>query len=205
MVTLCCCFKTKDPEEDVSTHQNCICANCIIHKLFGKQYKAVCNEQSDAPSSTAQVASPLSSDAVSNNIQSNNIVTSAPGILHFDDADATGLNQKQDEQIREQENDQVVMEHDSKENKPRGLQSQLSESQLKLSSEKSEAEEVAFASELSEDEDVCPTCLEEYIPENPKIVLQCSHSYHLSCIYEWMERSENCPICSKMMIFDEAA
>jgi large subunit ribosomal protein L7Ae len=55
----------------------------------------------------------------------------------------------------------------------------------------------------SEDEDVCPTCLEEYTTENPKIVLHCSHHYHLGCIYEWMERSENCPVCGKVMSFDE--
>ncbi|XWS34218.1 hypothetical protein CRYUN_Cryun21dG0021600 [Craigia yunnanensis] len=178
---------------------------------FIQQYKATFSkEQSDAPTSTAQVAAPLSSDSASNNIQSNNIVTSAPGILHFDISDATCSSQKQDAQIREQENDQVDMEHDSKGNKSTGLQSEgrstarCSESQLKLSSEKSEAE-VSCACELSEDEeDVCPTCLEEYIPENPKIVLQCSHSYHLSCIYEWMERSENCPICDKVIYFLQA-
>ncbi|KAM0947137.1 putative transcription factor C2H2 family [Dioscorea sansibarensis] len=56
----------------------------------------------------------------------------------------------------------------------------------------------------SEDEDVCPTCLEEYTPDNPKIVTKCSHHYHLGCIYEWMERSENCPICGKEMDFCES-
>nr|AAF02127.1 unknown protein [Arabidopsis thaliana] len=56
---------------------------------------------------------------------------------------------------------------------------------------------------LSEDEDVCPTCLEEYTSENPKIVTKCSHHFHLSCIYEWMERSENCPVCGKVMEFNE--
>ncbi|KAL3336579.1 hypothetical protein AABB24_029301 [Solanum stoloniferum] len=55
----------------------------------------------------------------------------------------------------------------------------------------------------SEDEDVCPTCLEEYTPENPKIFTKCSHHYHLSCIYEWQERSETCPVCGKLMEFDE--
>ncbi|KAL3511020.1 hypothetical protein ACH5RR_030421 [Cinchona calisaya] len=56
---------------------------------------------------------------------------------------------------------------------------------------------------LSEDEDVCPTCLEEYTPENPKIITKCSHHYHLSCIYEWMERSESCPVCGRLMEFSE--
>lgn len=26
----------------------------------------------------------------------------------------------------------------------------------------------------------------------------CSHHFHLGCIYEWMERSESCPICGKV-------
>ncbi|XP_074581420.1 E3 ubiquitin-protein ligase At3g02290-like isoform X1 [Curcuma longa] len=56
----------------------------------------------------------------------------------------------------------------------------------------------------SEDEDVCPTCLEEYTPENPKIVANCSHHFHLSCIYEWMERSDTCPVCGKEMQFCES-
>ncbi|WOL17978.1 hypothetical protein Cni_G26771 [Canna indica] len=56
----------------------------------------------------------------------------------------------------------------------------------------------------SEDEDVCPTCLEEYTPENPKIVTNCSHHYHLSCIYEWMERSDSCPVCGEVMEFCES-
>ncbi|PSS33638.1 E3 ubiquitin-protein like [Actinidia chinensis var. chinensis] len=55
----------------------------------------------------------------------------------------------------------------------------------------------------SEDEDVCPTCLEEYTPENPKIVTKCSHHFHLGCIYEWMERSDSCPVCGKVMVIDE--
>lgn len=56
-----------------------------------------------------------------------------------------------------------------------------------------------------DDEDVCPTCLEEYTTENPKILTKCTHHFHLGCIYEWMERSENCPVCGKTMEFDETA
>lgn len=56
-----------------------------------------------------------------------------------------------------------------------------------------------------DDEDVCPICLEEYTSENPRIVTKCSHHYHLSCIYEWNERSETCPVCSKLMVFEEMA
>ena len=47
--------------------------------------------------------------------------------------------------------------------------------------------------------DHCPTCLEAYTPENPKIATQCNHHFHLSCIYEWLQRSRLCPVCSKAM------
>eukprot|EP00183_Erythrolobus_madagascarensis_P006873 CAMPEP_0185844746 /NCGR_PEP_ID=MMETSP1354-20130828/865_1 /TAXON_ID=708628 /ORGANISM="Erythrolobus madagascarensis, Strain CCMP3276" /LENGTH=102 /DNA_ID=CAMNT_0028544515 /DNA_START=129 /DNA_END=434 /DNA_ORIENTATION=- len=33
--------------------------------------------------------------------------------------------------------------------------------------------------------DVCPTCLEEYTDDNPKMTSECQHSFHLACIYEW--------------------
>ncbi|KAI3934739.1 hypothetical protein MKW92_006153 [Papaver armeniacum] len=39
----------------------------------------------------------------------------------------------------------------------------------------------------------------------PKILTQCSHHYHLVCIYEWMERSETCPVCGKVMVFNETS
>lgn len=54
-----------------------------------------------------------------------------------------------------------------------------------------------------DDEDVCPTCLDPYSEENPKILTQCNHHFHLACIYEWLERSQTCPICSRQMSFDE--
>ncbi|KAL9664375.1 hypothetical protein QQ045_019775 [Rhodiola kirilowii] len=55
----------------------------------------------------------------------------------------------------------------------------------------------------SDDEDVCPTCLEEYTEENPKITTRCDHHFHLPCIFEWMQRSNSCPVCDKFMEFDE--
>ncbi|XP_048560672.1 E3 ubiquitin-protein ligase At3g02290-like [Triticum urartu] len=53
------------------------------------------------------------------------------------------------------------------------------------------------------DEDDCPICLEEYDYENPKILLQCNHDFHLGCIYAWMERSQSCPVCAVVMMFKE--
>ncbi|KAK6141034.1 hypothetical protein DH2020_025215 [Rehmannia glutinosa] len=53
-----------------------------------------------------------------------------------------------------------------------------------------------------DEEDVCPTCLEEYDLENPKIMTKCNHHFHLSCILEWQERSDTCPICDQEMIYE---
>ncbi|RRT38092.1 hypothetical protein B296_00045566, partial [Ensete ventricosum] len=66
-----------------------------------------------------------------------------------------------------------------------------SESSLKLQS----AEMTVGSSSLSEDE--------EYTYENPRVDMQCTHQYHLGCIYEWMERSQNCPFCSKVISFSK--
>eukprot|EP00891_Asterochloris_glomerata_P003015 jgi/Astpho2/3015/e_gw1.00051.220.1_t len=54
-----------------------------------------------------------------------------------------------------------------------------------------------------DDEDCCPTCLDPYSDENPKILTQCNHHFHLACIYEWLERSPSCPVCSRTMTFEE--
>ncbi|KAK8522820.1 hypothetical protein V6N13_115766 [Hibiscus sabdariffa] len=171
----CCSGFHVRKPEGVSLHQ----AQNSIHTLSAMFIRVNRNEQSDAPASNSQVSATLNSGAASNSIQSDNIVTLAPSVLLFDG------------------------DKDSKGDKSSGLQ-YCTESESKFSYKKPEAE-VACAYGSSEDEDVCPTCLDEYDPENPRIVLQCSHSYHLGCIYEWMERSANCPICGKTMIFDEAA
>ncbi|KAL0918302.1 hypothetical protein M5K25_010302 [Dendrobium thyrsiflorum] len=57
----------------------------------------------------------------------------------------------------------------------------------------------------TDEEDVCPTCLEEYNAENPRIVTKCKHHFHLSCILEWFERSNTCAICDKIMEVDNMA
>lgn len=79
-----------------------------------------------------------------------------------------------------------------------------------------------------EEEDVCPICLEGAIPslpfgtnalngfvmiyislhaeynvENPKFVMKCEHYFHLSCILEWMERSDACPICDQVCLLEQ--
>ncbi|XP_026662324.2 E3 ubiquitin-protein ligase AIRP1-like [Phoenix dactylifera] len=53
------------------------------------------------------------------------------------------------------------------------------------------------------DDKECPICLEEYDIENPKLILNCRHHYHMQCILQWMERSATCPTCNRVMTFDE--
>ncbi|XP_051132525.1 probable E3 ubiquitin-protein ligase RHB1A [Andrographis paniculata] len=55
---------------------------------------------------------------------------------------------------------------------------------------------------VTDEEDTCPTCLEEYDVENPKIMTKCNHHFHLSCILEWMELSDTCPICDQEMVYE---
>lgn len=77
--------------------------------------------------------------------------------------------------------------------------------EFELNSEKQSEIELSKSAETLitslEEEDVCPTCLEEYNIENPKIITKCEHHFHLACILEWMERSDTCAVCDKEMIF----
>lgn len=56
---------------------------------------------------------------------------------------------------------------------------------------------------LGDLDDACPTCLEAYTPENPRVMAKCGHHYHLPCIYEWLERSPTCPMCGRKMECEE--
>ncbi|XP_059641594.1 probable E3 ubiquitin-protein ligase RHB1A [Cornus florida] len=83
------------------------------------------------------------------------------------------------------------------------------QSEIELASTKEKSGELKKSGEplvsaQEEEEDVCPTCLEEYDAENPKIITKCEHHFHLSCIFEWMERSNTCPVCDQEMIFSPA-
>lgn len=70
-----------------------------------------------------------------------------------------------------------------------------------LSDEPSKLKDETVSPAIDE-EDVCPTCLEEYDLENPRIITKCEHHFHMSCILEWMERSDTCPICDQVMVID---
>ncbi|KAK1290259.1 E3 ubiquitin-protein ligase [Acorus calamus] len=80
------------------------------------------------------------------------------------------------------------------------------ETDSKLGSPKVSETEISKLNDpiISDEEDVCPTCLEEYDAENPRIITKCEHHFHLSCILEWLERSDTCPVCDQLMIFNHS-
>eukprot|EP00877_Chromochloris_zofingiensis_P001105 jgi/Chrzof1/10996/Cz05g19290.t1 len=59
------------------------------------------------------------------------------------------------------------------------------------------------ADDQDEDDDCCPTCLEVYTQDNPKIFTRCGHHFHMQCIYEWLERKDTCPLCESKMVFED--
>lgn len=50
-----------------------------------------------------------------------------------------------------------------------------------------------------DDEDFCPTCLEAYTDDDPKIFTRCGHAFHMQCIFAWLERKSTCPLCESPM------
>ncbi|OQS00583.1 hypothetical protein THRCLA_05921 [Thraustotheca clavata] len=54
----------------------------------------------------------------------------------------------------------------------------------------------------------CVMCLDNFSDDNPKIRTLCNcgvnrTNFHLSCLYEWVERDRNCPVCRAVLYFEE--
>ena len=55
-----------------------------------------------------------------------------------------------------------------------------------------------------DDDGSCPTCLEPFDADNPRMQLACGHAFHLACCLEWEERcvgslgmsEATCPVCA---------
>ncbi|KAL5759331.1 hypothetical protein ACOSP7_017856 [Xanthoceras sorbifolium] len=173
MGCVCCCFSDRDPE-DSSNDRSCVCVNSLIHTILNK-YKSLFREnQISTLCTTNNVQGAISSTS---NVPPENVTS----LLRLDPEKVGGGLIKYSEQLSN--SGYISLEH---------VKGELIQKCRLDTSLKS-----------SEDEDVCPTCLEEYTSENPRTIMQCSHHYHLSCIYEWMERSATCPLCGKVMLFDE--
>lgn len=226
MGAACCCLRPENIEDYVnpnsSVYRNCTCLSCFLQNFVNVYTSIFRRGEMHAIPSSIQGASSLTSTAPLDNTISD-LYRSPPRPLPYN-ADprclriqrdglvsrrekGSGHSLEESEPLRRSEMDtdseslsagdkwnDSVCEEGSKEHR--------SKSSLKfLSAKMTSGTGNNYSS--TEDEDVCPTCLEEYTPENPKIVTKCSHHFHLGCIYEWMERSENCPVCGKVMVFDE--
>ncbi|KAM5581130.1 E3 ubiquitin-protein ligase [Rosa sericea] len=225
MGAVCCCLNTDDLEDYVNPNssalRNCPCLSCFVQN-FVNVYSSLFRrgELQSLPSSIQGAASMTSAASLDSSLS--DMYRSPPRPLPYD-ADPRYIRLQRDGLVSRREKG---TSHSHEETEPLrsdtdadseclstgdkwngstcedGSKEHRSRSSMKLSSAKATTGfGIIYTS--SEEEDVCPTCLEEYTPENPKIMTKCSHHYHLGCIYEWMERSESCPVCGKVMAFDE--
>ncbi|KAL1211374.1 E3 ubiquitin-protein ligase [Cardamine amara subsp. amara] len=224
------CFRVEDIDEymnpNSSVYRNCPCIRCLAHNFLNLYISVFRRGETRSLPSSVQATASITSSSSHDNFLSE-AFRSTPRPLPYD-ADpryfrslvsrrekGSSHSHEEAEPLRSDSdadsesfgvggckwannNKSTICDKDSKEE-------YSSKSSLRIL--KSKSKSIMADSEnmyiLSEDEDVCPTCLEEYTSENPKIVTKCSHHFHLSCIYEWMERSENCPVCGKVMEFNE--
>ncbi|CAK9175795.1 unnamed protein product [Ilex paraguariensis] len=225
MGAVCCCL-SEDCEDyanpNSSVYRNCICLRCFLQNVL-HVYTSLFQrgEEHSVPASLQGTASLSSTSSLDNSLS--DMYRSPPRPLPYD-TDPRYIRLQRDGLVSRREKGSS---HSNEETEPlrrndideeseylstgnkwkettceEGSKEYNSKSSLKLSIAK-KTTGFAHIYTSSEDEDVCPTCLEEYTTENPKIITNCSHHFHLGCIYEWMERSENCPVCGKVMVFDE--
>ncbi|KAK2634753.1 hypothetical protein Ddye_029545 [Dipteronia dyeriana] len=229
MGSFCCCLCVDEYEEYThpsnAIYRHCICLRFFFHQLlsgYGAMFYRL--EGRSVPSSN-QGATSLASSGIAtalpeNSLNDTQLSVSRPVPYDSDQRysrlQRDGLVSRRDKSsIHFQEDTQPLRRNVS----GSGAESLGSAKKLNVvdaeedcklvhseSSDKILATKVAYGAYMqtsAEDEDVCPTCLDDYTSENPKIVTRCSHHFHLGCIYEWLERSESCPICGKEMEFCE--
>ncbi|XVE78581.1 hypothetical protein DITRI_Ditri13aG0157500 [Diplodiscus trichospermus] len=223
MGSVCCCLHAEDFEDymnpNSNVYRNCACLSCFVQN-FLHVYTTLFRrgELHSVPSSIQGVASTNSSGSLDNSLS--DMYRAPPRPLPYD-ADTRYFRLQRDGLVPRREKGSSHLEEESEPLRgeddaeseslstrdklstcEQGSKEQHSKSSQKLLSAKALVG-IEYIYSSAEEEDVCPTCLEEYTPENPRIITKCSHHFHLGCIYEWMERSENCPVCGKVMMFDE--
>ncbi|KAK9052657.1 hypothetical protein SSX86_029287 [Deinandra increscens subsp. villosa] len=213
MDSICCCQCGDDFEEFPTNaiYRHCLCLRFFFHQLFSG-YGALFQRIEGLPVSSPIQGTTSSSSvgfSLPTSLNDENHLSTRP--LPFDsDPRFTrlqrGLVLRRDKSVTHfQEDSQSGMEFaDFAKRKSSDEDSESGNLESLEKSLKVKASEGLLYEQSSDNEDVCPTCLDEYTSENPKIVTQCSHHFHLGCIYEWMERSDTCPMCGKMMEFCES-
>ncbi|XP_031114989.1 E3 ubiquitin-protein ligase At3g02290-like [Ipomoea triloba] len=224
MGAACCCLRDNmddfaDPNSSI--YRNCFCLQYFVQNFFHVYTSLLHSGEHHAISSSTQATASLSSIASRDNSLSE-MYCSPPRPLPYDaghryfhlqqnelaSGREKGSSHMLDSEPLQRSDSDDDVEFPSTGNKwdesceKKGSKEEYSRSSLKPSTTEPTTG-FAHIYPSSDDEDVCPTCLEEYDEENPKIITKCSHHYHLSCIYEWMERSDTCPVCGKVMAFDE--
>ncbi|EYU42111.1 hypothetical protein ABFS82_05G003500 [Erythranthe guttata] len=210
MGALCCCFRVHDVQDDDSNNSsnnsspdNCLCPKSFFSKLLSKK-KATSPPSQHASSSNTEVVSNSSSHSSGAHNAASSESASARLLQEEQSDGSRGRQEKGNSRSRVQPEPagQSGTQINPKSTGEGKIVISVSEVEVQeRKSQSSKKVELSFPS-LREVEE-CPTCLEEYTEENPKIIAKCSHHYHLSCIYEWMERSHNCPVCRELMLFDE--
>ncbi|GAV80796.1 zf-RING_2 domain-containing protein [Cephalotus follicularis] len=231
MGSLCCCPCGDEFEEPAyssnSIYRHCICLRFFFHQLF-TGYGGMFHRLEGRPTLLPiHGSSPLASSGVGAVLSDNSLINTHLSVSRpvAYDADQRysrlqrdGLVSRRDKSMTHfQEDLQPLrrnMSSSGTESLNFGKKRNGADSEDDCKLDHSEASEKALVAEVvyglaymqpsSEDEDVCPTCLDEFTPENPKITTRCSHHFHLGCIYEWLERSESCPVCGKEMEFCES-
>ncbi|KAK7295536.1 hypothetical protein RJT34_18446 [Clitoria ternatea] len=222
MGSVCCCLRVDDFEDYMNpnspVYRNCVCLSNFLQN-FLNVYASIFHrgEVHSIPSSIEGAASMTSTASLDNSLS--DMYRSPPRPLPYD-ADPRHFHSQRDGLVSRREKGSSHLNEESEplrgdvdaDSEPLSSGGKWndtaddgskeyrsnSKSSVRLSSAKlTTGVGLIYAS--SEEEDVCPTCLEEYTEENPKIVTKCSHHFHLGCIYEWMERSDNCPVCGKVI------
>lgn len=52
---------------------------------------------------------------------------------------------------------------------------------------------------LSDSDDSCAICLQNYKEKEVLTILFCDHSFHKDCVKIWLEKNNNCPVCRKVL------
>ncbi|CAM8956649.1 unnamed protein product [Rhodiola kirilowii] len=229
MGSFCCCPCGDDLDEYAhpsnSIYRHCICLRFFIQQLFSGYSATFHRLDSRSISSPMQGATSMASPGLATILPdnaSNDSPLSLSRPLPYDAEQRysrlqRGLVSRREKSSAHVQEDSQPLRRNSSSS---GMETLGSGKKWKVNDSEyegiilSESSEKALSAKLSyglttiqpdeDDEDVCPTCLDNYTTENPKIITRCSHHFHLGCIYEWMERSESWPICGKEMEFCES-
>ncbi|KAG2333847.1 hypothetical protein Bca52824_005027 [Brassica carinata] len=215
------CFLVENYENHTSpsssVNRNCPCPTCLVNNLLNLYISLFRRSETRSLPSSLQATTVVSITSYDNFMS--NTFHSTPRPLPYDSDPGYYLRSRRDSLVSrrekgsshsQEEAEPLRSDADDEDSesfsveKANGLIKDFSRSTRRVLKSKTIMDAVdQGVYVMSDDEDVCPTCLEEYTAENPKIVTKCSHHYHLSCIYEWMERSQDCPVCGQVMEYNE--